>query len=1101
MPMGASEGGNNAGVVRVWLLGGFRVSVGFRTIGEHRWQRRKAAALVKLLALAPGHRMHREHLMDLLWPRLGAQAAANNLHRNLYVARRNLDADPLSISRCLTLHGEQLSLCPGRDLWVDVEAFEQAAEAARYSREPAAYRAAIDLYAGELLPEDRYEEWAEEHRGRLGEIHLSLLLSLAHLQEEREDHDGAAETLGEVLAEDPVREEAHVGLMRLHALRGRQGEALRQYERLEEVLIRELGMQPSVASHALRGEIAAKRFPPPNGQPRVVSEPASPSEGRREDGGESSKHNLPVQRTSFVDREREMLELKRELAMTRLLTLTGTGGIGKTRLAQEVARDLVGAYPDGVWLVGLAGLREPKPVEQVVAGTLGVHERPGRPLGATLAQELRAKNLLLVMDNCEHLIEAVARFTDELLDACPKLRILATSREPLRVPGEVVRQLSPLPVPKDRALLTEEGLARLAVTRLFLDRAHRRKDDSPFFGRDLQAVVRICRRLEGIPLAIELAAARTAALSVEQIDERLEDSLGLLTTGFRSAPQRHRTLRATLDWSYALLSETERNLLGRLSVFAGGFSLEAAEALGSDEGVGEGEVLDPLSRLVEKSLVTLEEGQQDETIRYTMLEPVRQYARQKLKESGQDDAAQEHHADYFLALAEEAESELSGPNQETWLKRLEREHANLRAALAWALDPAHSREPTERRTELGLRLAGALGRFWGVYGPHEGLRWLERGLARGGVAPKPALAKALYEAGWIELFRGDYESAIALLEEGLTLFRELGDRRGVATSLVNLGFAALHLGNKERAAALRREVEELQSEPLDRFTLAWLTTFLALATAYEGDYERSAALAGESLAIYRELGDKRGVSLCHIDLGFIELIRGDHERAAGLLEESLRVLGGSEDMFCLAYGIFGLAAVAGARREPGRAARLWGAAESLREEIGVVSLTQWELQAYDYEGRVSAARNMLGDDGAWEEVFAQGRAMSAEEAVEYALSQEVSPATLESPPADRRTDAPLTRREREVAALVALGLANHQIAQELHLSERTVENHVSKILRKLGLASRTQVATWATEQRLLVDSNTDQQVLQSSTSGRTQRESGAVSEDPPAKDR
>jgi predicted ATPase/DNA-binding SARP family transcriptional activator/DNA-binding CsgD family transcriptional regulator len=1077
--MGTLIGGTNAEVVRVWLLGGFRVSVGSRTIGEDRWRRRKAAALVKLLALAPNHRMHREHLMDLLWPRLGAQAAANNLHRTLYVARRNLESDPATSPRYLILRGEQLVLCPERDLWVDVEAFEQAAEAARYSGDPAAYRAAIDLYAGELLPEERYEEWTEEHRRRLREIHLSLLLSLAHLQEEREDHDGAAETLGEILAEEPTREEAHVGLMRLHALRGHKVEALRQYERLEEVLSRELGEEPGATSRALREEIAAIRLPPPNGQPRIVSEPASPPKGQRMDNANTSKHNLPALRTSFLGREREMLEVKRALAMTRLLTLTGVGGTGKTRLAQQVAKDLVGVYPDGVWLVELAGLYEPELVEQVVAETLGVHERPGRPLSATLAEELRAKHLLLVLDNCEHLIEAVARLTDELLGACPKLRILATSREPLRVPGEVVRGVPSLPVPgpTDPALRTKEGLARFAVTRLFLDRARRKREGEVVSSKtSVQAVVRVCRRLEGIPLAIELAAARTATLSVEQIDERLGDSLKLLTTGFRSADPRHRTLRATLDWSYALLCEAERVLLGRLSVFAGGFSLEAAEALGSGEVVGEGEVLDLLSRLVDKSLVALEEGEHDGALRYTMLEPVRQYAREKLRESGEQDAAQERHAAFFLALSEEAEPEMSGPDQEAWLRRLEKEHANLRAALAWALDPADSIEPREHRTELGLRLAGALGRFWGVYGPNEGLRWLEKGLARGGEAPKPALAKALYEAGWIELFQGNYQRAIALLEGGLALFRELGDRRGVATSLVNLGFAALHQGDNERTTMLRQEIEPLRREPLERWTLAWLTTFLALAMSYEGDYERSAALAREALAIYRELGDRRGISLCHIDLGFIELIRGNHERAAPLLEESVRVLRGSEDKFCLAYGIFGLAAVAAARREPGRAALLWGAAESLREEIGVVSLTQWELRAYDYEGRVSAARNMLGGEGAWERAFAQGRAMSAEEAAEYALSEKVASAAPESPPADRRTGGPLTdpltRREREVVTLVARGLANHQIASELFLSERTIENHVSNILRKLGLASRAQVAAWATEQRLLKP-NTD----------------------------
>ena len=767
-----------------------------------------------------------------------------------------------------------------------------------------------------------------------------------------------------------------------------------------------------------------------------------------------------------------MLELKRSLAMTRLLTLSGAGGSGNTRLALEVARELVGAYPDGVWLVELAPLTEGVLVPQAVAETLKVPERPGRPLIEALVDDLRKKRLLLVLDNCEHLIEEAAQLADALLSACPHLRILATSREALGVEGELVWRVDPLSVPDaDPDAHSGGELARYEAVRLFVERARLRSPHFELTEENARVLVQISRQLEGMPLAIELAAARVRALSLEQIAQRLEDSLKLLRGDSRTAPQRQRTLRATLDWSYALLSESERVLFLRLSVFAGGWTLEAAEALGSGEGVGNGEVLDPLSRLVDKSLVALEEGEHDGALRYTMLEPVRQYAREKLRESGEEDAVQERHAGFFLALAEEAEPEMSGPDQEAWLKKLEREHANLRGALAWALDPAESREPREHCTEVGLRLAGALGRFWGVYGPGEGLRWLEKGLASAGAASKPALAKALYEAGWIELFQGDYERAIALLEEGLALFRELGDRRGVATSLINLGFALLHLGDQERAAALRQEVEALRGEPLERWTLAWLTTFLGVTALYEGDYERSGALATESLTIYRELGDKRGISLCHIDLGLIELIRGNHEPAAALLEESLRVLRGSEDKFCLAYGIFGLAAVAAARAQPRRAARLWGAAEGLREEIGVVSLTQLELQAYDYEGRVSAARNMLGDEGAWEKAFAQGMAMSAEEAAEYALSEEIVPAP-ERPPAGGETDDPLitdplTAREREVAAMVAQGMSNRQIAQELYISERTIENHVSKIRRKLGLRSRSQLSTWVTERTLL----------------------------------
>jgi len=614
--------------VRIWLLGGFRVSVGSRTIDEDRWRRRKAATLVKLLALAPGHRLHRKRVTDLLWPELDPRAAANNLHHVLHHARRTLDpAGEPGASWYLLLRGDQLALSPDAPLWVDVEAFQEASAGARRAREPAAYRVAIDLYAGELLPEDRYEGWAEGLREELRRSYLDLLVELAALHEERTEYEPAIEALRSVVAQDPPREEAHAALMRLYALAGLPREALRQYERLEEALSGGFGREPHNASLRLRNEIAAGRLP---------RSPVPLGRSKPEDPPSLGRHNLPATRTSFVDRERERVELKRQLAMTRLLTLTGSGGTGKTRLAQEVAKDLVGAYPDGVWLVQLAGLSEPELVAHVVAATLGVRERPGRPLSATLAEELRAKDLLLVVDNCEHLIEAVASLTDGLLGACPKLRILATSREPLRVPGEVVRGVPSLPVPgpKDPALLTKEGLTRFAVTRLFLERAHTprtREEDPAFSAGSVQAVARVCRRLEGIPLAIELAAARTATLSVEQIEERLEDSLKLLTTGFRTADPRHRTLRATLDWSYALLSEAECVLFGRLSVFAGGFTLEAAEAVGSGDGVGEGDVLDPLSRLVDKSLVAVEEGEQG-VMRYAMLEPVRQYAREKLRE-------------------------------------------------------------------------------------------------------------------------------------------------------------------------------------------------------------------------------------------------------------------------------------------------------------------------------------------------------------------------------------------------------------------------------------------------------------------------------------
>ena len=379
--------------IRIRLLGGFEVTVGARTIEEGAWRLRKAANLVKLLALAACNRLHREQVMDTLWPELGISAASNNLRQTVHTARLTFD---LSMgSGYLASRDESLVLCPESSLWVDVDAFEEAARSARRSRDLGAYRAALDLYAGELLPTDRYEEWAEEPRRRLQESYLSLQFGLANLHEDLGDYDSAIEALRRVVSEEPTREEAHAGLMRLYALMGNIAEALVQYARLEEALSRALGTVPAASSRALREEIAAGRFPPTEGQ-SLASSPEGPPD--------AGKHNLPAARSSFVGRESELRNLKRDLAMTRLLTLTGAGGCGKTRLALEVARESVGAYPDGVWLVELAPLSEGALVAHALASVLGINEQPDRSLTDALVDFLGAKRALLVMDNCEHLI-------------------------------------------------------------------------------------------------------------------------------------------------------------------------------------------------------------------------------------------------------------------------------------------------------------------------------------------------------------------------------------------------------------------------------------------------------------------------------------------------------------------------------------------------------------------------------------------------------------------------------------------------------------------------------------------------------------------------
>src|SRR5215213_9085784 len=793
--------------IRIRLLGGFEVTVGARIIGEGAWRLRKAASLVKLLALAAGNRLHREQVMYTLWPELGISAASNNLRRTLHTARRTFD---LSMgSGYLASREESLVLSPESSLWVDVDAFEEAARTARRSREPALYRVALDLYSGELLPTDRYEEWAEEPRRRLQETYISLLLGLAHLNEEFADYDSAIEALRRVVSEEPTREEAYAGLMRLYALVGKDGEALAQYGRLEETLSRALGTEPTASSRALGEEIAAGRFPPTERQSL-----SSPPEGPPD----AAKHNLPATRSSFVGRETELRDVKRNLAMTRILTLTGAGGCGKTRLALEVARQLVGAYADGVWLVELAPLSEGALVAQSVAAALGVQEQLDRSLTDALVDNLRAKRVLLVLDNCEHLVDAVASFADTLLNSCPHLRVLATSRESLNVEGELNWLVPSLSVPSLGQSPRVGELAGYESVRLFMERARLRNPAFSLTSENAHAVARICERLDGIPLAIELAAARVG-LSVEQIATRLDDSLKLLTAGSRTASPRQRTLRGTLDWSYELLSEREQLLFARLSVFAGGWALEAVELVGVGDGIEEGDVLDLLLRLVDKSLVVAE-ATGEGGVRYRLLEPVRQYALQKQEASGEAEEVRHRHAEFFLALAEDAEPRLRGAEDVEWLERLEREHDNLRVALSWALERGNA--------ELDLRLAGALWTFWQAHG-HEGERrkWLEEALAEDDRASVAARAKALEGVCWMAIDWRDLDRAEAVAQAGLKLDDEVEIGNKLAASFrTMLGYTVALRGDNERAKELLEESLTFSRKADDRVGIADALLFL-----------------------------------------------------------------------------------------------------------------------------------------------------------------------------------------------------------------------------------------------------------------------------------
>jgi predicted ATPase/DNA-binding CsgD family transcriptional regulator len=870
---------------------------------------------------------------------------------------------------------------------------------------------------------------------------------------------------------------------------------------------------------------------------REDARPAAPPPGARH---AQASLTAPAWRDALIGRDRELMQVAALLARddVGLVTLTGAGGSGKTRLALAVADDLVSHFADGICFVPLAQIANAALVESEVGQMLGVRESGGRSLAESLKDHLREKQLLLILDNFEQILPA-APLVKALLTACPRLKVLVTSRAVLHISGEHVVPVPPLSLP-GRPFPPLEQLTQYGAVELFIARAREARSDFIITADEATAVAEICHRLDGLPLAIELAAARMRLLSPRSLLARLERRLPLLSGGPRDLPARQQTLRDTIGWSYDLLTPEEQVQFRRLAVFAGGGTLEAIEDISGGQ-AGEGHpterpshadverppsiaLLNLVDSLLDKSLVRREELPTGEP-RIVQLETIRDYALERLEASGEAATIRRRHAEYFLALAESAESRLRGPEQHVWLDRLEREHDNIRAALSWSQAPespfvlgaGRASRPHIAPPELGMRLAGALQWFWYIrcY-VSEGRRWLESLLAVTDAMPAEVRARGLVTLGRMMQAQGDlarsselFDEAIALyrqggegsrlafsigargqnamleaeyrraetcFEESLALFEAQRDRWGVGWSLGNLGRVAQAQGEHERALDLLERSRAIKRQVGDPFALALALTWEGRPTFARGDHRRATALLDESLRLFREVGYPRGVGGATCYLAEIAKAQGDHGRAMSLYAESLEVQRVEGFRTGIAQCLEGLASVrvqnamtalpaAPERREDLRlAARLIGAAEALRERIRV-PVPPVDRNAYDVLLAVVRAHLGAGFDAAWH----TGVAASLDDIIQEVLASAAATAVEARPPSPLAADveaARLTPREREVAGLIAHGRSNLQIGAALHLSRRTVETHVTAILGKLELSSRTQLAVWAAEHGL-----------------------------------
>ncbi|MFL5673904.1 MAG: ATP-binding protein [Chloroflexota bacterium] len=758
--------------------------------------------------------------------------------------------------------------------------------------------------------------------------------------------------------------------------------------------------------------------------------------------------NLPVDLTSFVGRREGLAELKRTLAATRLLTLTGAGGVGKTKLAIHAGRESARAYPDGVWFVELAPIDDPELVPQAVFTALGLQDHSSTWAVSTLSSYLAARRPLLILDNCEHVHDAAAIIAGTLLRACPGVRILATSRQALGVTGEVVIDVPGLSLP-DEGAASPDALVRSDAVALFVERARAAQPGLAVDAGNAAAILSICTRLDGIPLALELAAVRLTSLGLQALDDGLAARLAALGTGDRSLSRRQQTLEGAIDWSYQLLSEQERVLWARLSIFAGGFELDAAQAVCSGDALDASDIPDLVGSLVEKSVVKRRAGEAAD--RFRLLEPLRQFGRERLREAGEETILRRRHRDWVIEL-----SAVAGANDGRQVEAFERvriERANVWSALDFCLsDPAEA--------ESGAAICQGLWGYWASQGPATEVRTLYAAL----LDQIPDRGRSRGHLLWISSFaaasQGDHATALASGTESLEIGRSIGDPEVVAWALQSLGVTAYLTNRLDDAIDYANETLALAKAMGWQFTWLSAATLLGVAHTFRGELDAGIAIARDGIRLSEELGETwERAYLLHF-LAVASLHKGEPEEAEGYARQCLELKRALGDLIGMASAVEALALIAMGRGSSERSATLLGAGEAIWRSIPTTILAPYRA---DHDRTEAEARAALGA-AAFEAAHRAGLAMTRDEVVDYALEIR-RPAT--SPAVRSTSDSPLSRREMEVAGLVADGATNAQVAARLFISERTVESHVASIFNKLGVDTRLQVAQWFSRSQVI----------------------------------